>query len=139
MSFISELKRRNVVRVAVLYGVASWVLLQVGDLLFGVLGVPPWGIRLLLGLLLLGFPLAVIFAWVYELTPEGLKREAEVDPAASVTAQTARRLDLLVIVLLVAAIGLVAADRFLNHRAAASRSSVAASQAPTPMLAAGTN
>jgi TolB-like protein/Tfp pilus assembly protein PilF len=139
MSFISELKRRNVFRVAVLYGVASWVLLQVGDLLFGVLGVPPWGIRLLLGLLLLGFPLALIFAWVYELTPDGLKREAEVDPSSSVTAQTARRLDLLVIVLLVAAIGLVAADRFLNHREAASGTSVAASQAPSPTLAAGTN
>jgi len=138
MSFISELKRRNVVRVAVLYGVASWVLLQVGDLLFGVLGVPPWGVRLLLGLLLLGFPLALIFAWVYELTPEGLKREADVDPASSVTAHTARRLDLLVIVLLIAAIGLVAADRFLNHREAAPRSSVAASQAPSPALAAGT-
>jgi TolB-like protein/Tfp pilus assembly protein PilF len=138
MSFISELKRRNVFRVAVLYGVASWVLLQVGDLLFGVLGVPPWGIRLLLGLLLLGFPLALIFAWVYELTPDGLKREAEVDPIASVTAHTARRLDLLVIVLLVAAIGLVAADRFLNHRDAAAKSSVAASQVPSPALASGT-
>jgi TolB-like protein/Tfp pilus assembly protein PilF len=115
MSFFSELKRRNVMRVAVLYGVASWVLLQVGDLLFGALGVPAWGIRLLLGLLLLGFPLTLIFAWVYELTPEGLKREHEVTPDASVTAQTAKRLDLLVIVLLVAAICLVAADRFLGR------------------------
>jgi adenylate cyclase len=115
MSFFSELKRRNVMRVAVLYGVASWVLLQVGDLLFGALGVPAWGIRLLLGLLLLAFPLTLIFAWVYELTPEGLKREHEVPPDASVTAQTAKRLDLLVIVLLVAAICLVAADRFLGR------------------------
>ena len=131
MSFISELKRRNVIRVAVLYGVASWVLLQVGDLLFGVLGVPAWGIRLLLGLLLLGFPLAMIFAWVYELTPEGLKREVEVDRAASVTAHTARRLDLLVIVLLVMAIGLVAADRYLNHRQA-SAPSVASSPLSSP-------
>ena len=64
MSFVSELKRRNVIRVAVLYGVASWVLLQVGDLLFGALGIPAWGIRLLLGMLLLGLPLALIFAWV---------------------------------------------------------------------------
>lgn len=119
MSFVSELKRRNVIRVAVLYGVASWVLLQVGDLLFGALGIPAWGIRLLLGMLLLGLPLALIFAWVYELTPEGLKREHEVPVDASVTAQTARRLDLLVIVLLVAAICLVTADRFLGRGSSA--------------------
>jgi TolB-like protein len=136
MSFFSELQRRNVIRVAVLYGVASWVLLQVGDLLFGVLGVPPWGIRLLLGLLLLGFPLALIFAWVYELTPEGLKREHEVAPNESVTAQTARKLNLTVIVLLVAAVCLVAADRFLNHRDKANAPAVASSVATAPPLSA---
>jgi TolB-like protein/tetratricopeptide (TPR) repeat protein len=118
MSLVSELKRRNVFRVAVLYAVASWVLLQVGDLLFSALNVPPWGIRLLLGLLLLGFVPALIVAWVYELTPEGLKREHEVAPDASITTQTARKLDLTVIVLVVAAVALVGADRFLNHRSA---------------------
>jgi TolB-like protein/Tfp pilus assembly protein PilF len=137
MSFVSELKRRNVIRVAVLYGVASWVLLQVGDLLFGALGVPAWGIRLLLGMLLLGFPLALIFAWVYELTPEGLKREHEVPADVSVTAQTARRLDLLVIVLLVAAIVLVVADRFLAHRGDTRTPSVAAGSATAPRVDAG--
>ena len=137
MSFFSELKRRNVMRVAVLYGVASWVLLQVGDLLFGALGVPAWGIRLLLGLLLLGFPLALIFAWVYELTPEGLKREHEVPADASVTAQTARRLDLLVIVLLVVAIVLVVADRFLNHQGTTSTPTVASTGAGTVPLGVG--
>jgi len=126
MSLVSELKRRNVFRVAVLYAVASWVLLQVGDLLFSALNVPPWGIRLLLGLLLLGFVPALIFAWVYELTPEGLKREKEIAPDASINSQTARKLDLTVIVLLVAAIGLVAADRFLNHREADHPSATAA-------------
>ena len=129
MSFISELKRRNVIRVAVVYAVASWVLLQVGDLLFGALGVPPWGIRLLLGLLILGFPLALIFAWVYELTPEGLKREQHVAPEASVTAHTARKLNLIVIVLLVCAVGLVTADRFLDHAGTTSVVSAAPSKA----------
>ncbi|HEX7375279.1 MAG TPA: hypothetical protein VF277_09895, partial [Steroidobacteraceae bacterium] len=132
MSFVSELKRRNVFRVAVLYGVASWVLLQVGDLLFGALAVPAWGIRLLLGLLLLGFPLALIFAWVYEMTPEGLKREHEVAPDASITGQTARKLDLTVIVLLVAAVALVAADRYLNHRARAPAAAATAPAAAAP-------
>jgi TolB-like protein/Tfp pilus assembly protein PilF len=115
MSFYSELKRRNVIRVTVVYAIAGWVLLQVGDLLFGALGVPLWGVRLLLGLLVLGFPLALIFAWVYELTPEGLKRERDVVRDASVTAHTARKLDVIVIVLLVCAVGVVAADRFLGR------------------------
>jgi TolB-like protein len=120
MSFYSELKRRNVIRVAVLYAVASWVLLQVGELLFGALGVPPWGIRLLFALLLLGLPLALIFAWVYELTPEGLKREQDIARETSVTAHTARKLDLIVIVLLVCAVGLVLAERFRGHAGTAS-------------------
>jgi TolB-like protein len=117
MSLFAELKRRNVFRVAMFYGVTAWVLLQVGDLLFGALGVPPWGIKLLLGLLLLGFPTALVFAWVYELTPEGLKREREVEPGTSVTHQTAGKLNALIAVLLVVAIGLVVADRFIFHRA----------------------
>src|SRR5262245_52526315 len=120
MSFYSELKRRNVIRVAVLYAVASWVLLQVGELLFNALGVPPWGVRLLFALLLLGLPLALIFAWVYELTPEGLKREQDVAREASVTAHTARKLAVIVIVLLVCAVGLVLADRFRGHVGTAS-------------------
>ena len=90
MSLLGELQRRNVFRVATFYVVAGWVLLQAGDLLFDALGVPPWAIKLLLGFLLLGFPLALVFAWAYELTPEGLKREHQVDPDASITALTAR-------------------------------------------------
>ena len=113
MSLFAELRRRNVFRVAMFYAVAAWVLLQVGDLLFGALGVPPWGLKLLLGLLLLGFPMALVFAWVFELTPEGLKREREVEPGQSVTHQTAGKLNALIAVLLVLAIGLVVADRFV--------------------------
>ena len=87
MSLISELKRRNVIRVALLYLVAGWVILQVADLLFECARSCPSGAsRLVLGLLLLGFPLALIFSWVYELTPEGLKREHEVERNQSVTA-----------------------------------------------------
>ena len=79
MSLISELKRRNVFRVALLYLVAGWVILQVAELLTGVLRLPDWTSRLVLSLLILGLPIALIFSWVYELTPEGLKREHEVD------------------------------------------------------------
>ena len=136
MSLYAELKRRNVIRVTVVYAVAGWVLLQVGDLLFGALGVPLWGVRLLLGLLILGFPLALIFAWVYELTPEGLKRERDVVRDASVTAHTARKLDVIVIVLLVCAVGVVVADRYFDRSgttstpADASQAAVAAPQSP---------
>lgn len=145
MSLLGELKRRNVIRVAMFYAVAAWVLLQVGDLLFGALGVPAWGLKLLLGLLLLGFPMALVFAWVYELTPEGLKREHEVDRSDSITQQTAARLNALVAVLLVVAIGLLVADRFVNHRqgaTAASSQAIAkgagsAGTAPTSYSAAG--
>jgi hypothetical protein len=96
MSLIAELKRRNVFRVALLYLVAGWVILQVAQLLFDVLKLPDWTSRLVLGLLMLGFPLALIFSWVYELTPEGLKREHEVDRNQSITAGTARKLDMVV-------------------------------------------
>ena len=65
-----ELKRRNVIRVGALYALAGWLLLQVADILFALLDVPTWGLRLVLGLLLLGFPLVLIFSWVYEMTPE---------------------------------------------------------------------
>jgi TolB-like protein/Flp pilus assembly protein TadD len=108
MSILSELRRRNVFRVAALYLVACWVLLQVAELLFGALDVPPWSLRLLLGLLLLGLPLALIFAWVYELTPEGVKREHEVERNASITRETGRKINVLIVGLLIVAIGLLA-------------------------------
>ncbi|NNF40608.1 MAG: tetratricopeptide repeat protein, partial [Woeseiaceae bacterium] len=112
MSFITELKRRNVVRMALLYAVASWVILQIADVLFEQLGVPPWAFRLVFGLLVLGFPIALIFSWIFELTPEGVKRTGDVVPGESVVAQTGQRMNLLIVVLLVIAIGLLAADRF---------------------------
>jgi TolB-like protein/Tfp pilus assembly protein PilF len=133
---LAELKRRNVFRVATFYVVAGWVLLQAGDLLFGTLGVPDWSLKLLLGLLVLGFPVALVFAWVYELTPEGIKREHEVERPASITARTAAKLDKLIIVLLVVAIGLLVADRF-GARRDTSGSSNRAGAASTPGGASG--
>lgn len=112
MSFITELKRRNVVRMALLYAVAGWVILQIADVLFEQLGVPPWAFRLVFGLLVLGFPIALIFSWIFELTPEGVKRTGDVVPGDSVVGQTGQRMNLLIVVLLVIAIGLLAANRF---------------------------
>ncbi|MEM1438074.1 MAG: hypothetical protein AAF545_04760 [Pseudomonadota bacterium] len=113
MSFLAELKRRNVFRMAALYAVASWLVLQVADVLVGVLGVPDWTMRFVLMLLLLGLPFALIFSWVYELTPEGLKRERDVVREDSVTADTARKLNVVLISLLAAVLVVFAVDRFL--------------------------
>ena len=89
MSLLSELKRRNVIRVGVFYVVAAWLILQVAELLFDVLGVPDWSLKFVLAMLLLGFPVVLIFSWVYELTPDGLKRESATGSAiASVTASS---------------------------------------------------
>lgn len=108
-----ELKRRNVIRVGALYAVAGWLLLQVADILFGLLDVPGWGLRLVLGLLMLGFPLVLIFSWVYEMTPEGLKREREIDRSHSVTPHTGRKIDRLIIGGLVVVVAILLADRLL--------------------------
>lgn len=108
-----ELKRRNVIRVGALYAVASWLLLQAADILFGLLDVPGWGLRLVLGLLILGFPLVVIFSWVYEMTPEGLKRENEIDRSHSITPHTGRKIDRLIIGGLIVVVAVLLADRLL--------------------------
>jgi len=87
---INELKRRNVFRVAVLYAVSGWLLLQFADVLVGLLNLPEWSLRLVLMLLIVGFPLVVIFSFVFEITPEGIKRESEIDrdaPRASMAGQ----------------------------------------------------
>ncbi len=85
MSFIGELKRRNVIRVAILYFVSSWLLLQLTDVLSSLLPVPEWTGSFVFMMLLIGLAPALIFAWVYEMTPEGLKRERDVDPTSSIT------------------------------------------------------
>jgi len=111
MSFIAELKRRNVVKVAVLYVVAAWLLLQVADVLSSLLPVPDWTGSLVFILLVLGFPPAVIFSWVYEITPEGIRREKDVDRSQSITHQTGRKINILMIVLLIVAIGVMIVTR----------------------------
>jgi TolB-like protein/Tfp pilus assembly protein PilF len=111
MSFFGELKRRSVTRVAVLYGVASWLILQIADVLFPNLGAPDWAFGLVLGLLLLFFIPVLIFAWVYEMTPEGLRKEKERDPDRPIDNQTGTKTNTVTIVLLLLVIGLVILDR----------------------------
>lgn len=124
MGFIAELKRRNVIRVAIGYLVFAWLVMQVLDVVGPVLELPQGGVRMVLVLLALGLVGVVVFSWAYELTPEGLKRESEVDRTQSVTHVTAKKLDIAVIVLLALAFGLFALDR-ISPEVATQRPSVA--------------
>ncbi|MEM9304797.1 MAG: hypothetical protein AAGE01_21980 [Pseudomonadota bacterium] len=107
MSFISELKRRNVFRVVIAYLLGSWLLLQVADVLFGVLQLPEWSLTLVAAILALGFVPAVVVSWIYELTPDGLMRDQGPDFATPMQAQTSRKLDVAIVGLFVVTIGLL--------------------------------
>ncbi len=102
--FFAELRRRNVIRVAIAYVIVTWLLLQVVDVVVPILGLEDWVGKLVLLLLLIGFPIALIFAWAFELTPEGLKRENQVDRSDSITRQTGRKLDFTIIGVLALAV-----------------------------------
>ncbi|MDX1459993.1 MAG: tetratricopeptide repeat protein [Xanthomonadales bacterium] len=112
MSFFNELKRRNVFKVAIAYVVSAWLLLQVADVLVPMLELPEWTGKLIFLFLLVGFLPALIFAWAFELTPDGLKRDKDVNPAESITAQTGQKLNYAIIAVLVVALGYFVADKF---------------------------
>ena len=112
MSFFAELRRRNVVRVALAYGVVSWLALQVADVMIDNIGAPEWVFRSLLVALVVGFPVVLVMAWAFELTPEGIKREKQVDRTTSITRQTGRRLDRMIIAILVVVVAWFVFDEF---------------------------
>ena len=107
-SFFAELQRRNVYKVAVAYAVLAWLLIQVATQVFPFFEIPNWAVRLVVLLLIIGFPAALIFSWAFEITPEGLKRESGVEPGKSITRRTGRR-----IVGLTAVAAAIAAGMFL--------------------------
>ncbi len=111
-NFFSELKRRNVIRMAGLYLVGAWLVVQVAGTVLPMFGAPEWLPRTIVVLLAIGFVPAVIFSWVFELTPQGLKREDDVAPEQSITPQAGRRMDRVIIVVLVLALGYFAFDKF---------------------------
>jgi TolB-like protein/Tfp pilus assembly protein PilF len=110
--FFGELKRRNVYKVAVAYAVVAWLLIQVATQVFPLFEIPNWAIRLVVLLLIIGFPVALVFAWAFELTPEGLKRTEDVDLGESITRGTGRKLDFLIIGVLLLVIAVFAYQRF---------------------------
>ena len=113
MSFIAELKRRNVVRVGFAYIVIAWLLAQVAEFAFENFGAPEWVLKSFVVILVLGLPLVLVFAWAFELTPEGVKLEKNVDRSQSITPQTAQKLNRLTIVVMALAIGYFAIDKFV--------------------------
>jgi len=118
MSLFTELKRRNVFRMAALYAVASWLVMQVAEVVMTLAALPTWTGQALLALLAVGFPIALIFSWFYELTPEGLSLEKDVEAHESITHITGRRMNFIVISLLCAAVLLFAFDKWWLRDAA---------------------
>ncbi len=111
-SIFAELKRRNVYRVAVAYGIVGWAITQIATQVCPFFNIPAWCVRLVVILLLLGFPFALVLSWVFELTPEGLKRTDEVAPHESITRRTGRKLDFLIIGVLLLVIVFLTYQRF---------------------------
>src|SRR5438045_6496839 len=112
-NLLAELKRRNVIRFAGLYLVGSWLLVQVASTVLPMFGAPEWLPRSIVILLAIGFLPALIFSWVFEITPEGLKRDEDVRPEESIAPQTGRRMDRMIIVVLVVALAYFAFDKFV--------------------------
>src|SRR5436190_21371315 len=106
-NFFSELKRRNVYKVAVAYAVVAWLLIQAASILFPTFEAPPWVMKVFVAVIVLGFPPALIFSWAFEITPEGIKRESEIEPNRSIAAHTGRKIVALTIALSVVAAGLL--------------------------------
>ena len=111
--FLQEVKRRNVFRVGLVYIFAAWLTIQVVDVMFPALNVPEWVVSAVAVLLLIGFPFALIFAWAFEMTPEGIKLEKDVDRSQSITPQTGKKLNSLTMLVLVAAVGFLLVDKFV--------------------------
>lgn len=112
-NFFAELRRRNVIRMAGLYLVGAWLLTQVASTVLPMFGAPDWLPRSIVILLAIGFVPALVFSWVFELTPQGLKRDEEVAPEQSIAPQTARRMDRIIIVSLLVALGYFCVDKFV--------------------------
>jgi TolB-like protein/Flp pilus assembly protein TadD len=130
-NFFSELKRRNVYKVAVAYAVASWLLIQIATQVFPFFEIPNWAVRLVVLILIAGFPVALIFSCAFEITPEGIKRESEIESDKSITHHTGRKIVALTIALAVMAAGLLAFQLF-RPRSTTPPANVAGQANPIP-------
>jgi TolB-like protein/Flp pilus assembly protein TadD len=108
MNIFSELKRRNVYKVAVAYAVVAWLVIQASSIFLPAFNAPQWAMQVVILILVIGFPIALIFSWAFEFTPEGIVRESEIDPSKSIARKTGRKIVAITVVLAVIAAGLLA-------------------------------
>jgi TolB-like protein/Tfp pilus assembly protein PilF len=132
LTLFGELQRRNVFRVGIAYAVASWILIQVADTLIPMLGLPDWVPKFVLFLLLIGFVPALIFAWAFELTPDGVKRDSDIDPGQSIASQTGKKLNHAIVILLALAVAYLMLDKFSGSRDLGSESNPIVASAVSP-------
>jgi len=114
LTLFAELKRRNVFRVAIAYAIVSWVLVQIIDVISPVFEIPEWAPKLIIIILAVGLVPALVFAWAFEMTPEGIKKESEVDRSGSIVHQTGRKLNYVITGFLVVAVALLLVERQLR-------------------------
>jgi TolB-like protein/Tfp pilus assembly protein PilF len=126
-NFFAELKRRNVYRVAVAYAVVAWLLIQAASIFFPAFDAPAWVMKIFIIVIIFGFPVALIFSWAFEITPEGIKLESEIEPRKSIARRTGRK-----IVAVTIALAVIAAGLFV-YQLVRSRSSTPAS-APSAII-----
>ena len=113
MNLFEELKRRNVFRVGVAYLLFAWVIIQVTDTVAPVLRLPEWTLAFVTWIGIIGFPVALFFAWAFELTPDGIKSEKDVDRSESITQDTGRKINVVVSALLVMAVVVLVGKDFV--------------------------
>src|SRR6266446_6504003 len=116
--FFGELKRRNVYKVAVAYAIVGWLLVQIATQVFPFLEIPNWVVRLVIVLVVIGFPIALVIAWAFELTPEGIKHTEDVDPATSARQPRKHAWIFVVIVGTAFSIGLFFIGRYMGRNTA---------------------
>src|SRR5438128_3300008 len=131
-NFFAELKRRNVYKVAIAYAIVAWLLMQIASQIFPFFEIPNWAVRLVVLLLVIGFPVALILAWAFELTPEGIKRAEDVDLSESVRRKTGRKLDFFIIAVLLLVIGFLLFQRLHPNVSPAGSSALEKSIAVLP-------
>ncbi len=135
MNFFAELKRRNVYKVAVAYAVVAWLLIQAASIFLPAFDAPPWVIKIFIIIIIFGFPVALIFSWAFEITPEGIKLESEIEPNKSIKRRTGRKIVAMTIALAVVAAGLFVYQLVRSKSIVTPRQSEAATVAPIKSIA----
>src|SRR5207248_2349807 len=134
-NFFAELKRRNVYKVAVAYAVVAWLLLQAASIFFPAFDAPPWVMKIFIIVIIFGFPVALIFSWAFEITPEGIKLESEIEPSRSIKRRAGRKIVAMTIALAVVAVGLFVYQFVRSRSTITPRQSEAATEQPNKSIA----